>query len=716
MDFHDSAMTSWEDAESTISRPQGYCHVGDDKPMSKGRILKKTTAQMTRPRIRAPISLHEDQKKTHSQSMKGPRILCKCSLASHSSRLFRQLDVKIREDTFADWTSSFNLEQEQEDSDGTEVNFWVRCNDISANLDDHRSSLIDCVVSGIQVGLHSVIVSAAGTTDNCTTAGSASLANGSSLAPLETVQSCGMKRKRLNPERDQLNSDGSESEDDLYPNSKPTKQDSQISRRFACPFFKNSPESYMSYRGCPGPGWISVHRLKEHLFRKHKLPKFKCNRCGRVFKGSLGLTEHQRSNEVCELRPVGLEEGIDENQEEQLKSRKKGTTNKTDHDKWVDVYRILFPGVDSSSIPSPYYNYATGENLGAIQIKHAPKCCHETLAAYGYYLEKELPLRIEQELRQDIRLDLGTANQDLKGLISEIVRSAQPEMLKHFQESSVPQEKPSVQQCPTSTQSLRRAKSNRNSPPNEKLFPLEEILPQSTNAWSPDLNFPDEQFQQLPLGPNGPCDELSQKDWSLFYDPLSQENLENKNARRRHICQFCPSRESVFPRADSLIRHIRVQHPERCRDDPSLREVITQRQPSNGAMPTVYPWISPSTPLPLVLHNGESSSPQNCPQTPTIFELLDPTASLNITESSILNQDSRVYGLDGSIPYNSSSLKPNQSNSIFQVPSSDTNWDCAFSTRNALDDELDNCLFPVFSEKDKIANIQGDDSLMEFGL
>jgi len=34
------------------------------------------------------------------------------------------------------------------------------------------------------------------------------------------------------------------------------------SRRLACPFFKKYPTKYQNSRGCPGPGWYSVHRLK----------------------------------------------------------------------------------------------------------------------------------------------------------------------------------------------------------------------------------------------------------------------------------------------------------------------------------------------------------------------------------------------------------------------------------------------------------------------
>jgi hypothetical protein len=33
-------------------------------------------------------------------------------------------------------------------------------------------------------------------------------------------------------------------------------------QRLACPFFKKDPSKYQESRGCPGPGWVTVHRLK----------------------------------------------------------------------------------------------------------------------------------------------------------------------------------------------------------------------------------------------------------------------------------------------------------------------------------------------------------------------------------------------------------------------------------------------------------------------
>ncbi|TAQ84393.1 hypothetical protein B7494_g7290 [Chlorociboria aeruginascens] len=51
-----------------------------------------------------------------------------------------------------------------------------------------------------------------------------------------------------------------------------------------------------------------------------------------------------------------------------------------------------------------------------------------------------------------------------------------------------------------------------------------------------------------------------------------------------YVCPFCPDREHKYPRPDNLQRHVRVHHVDRDKDDPQLREVLSQRPegPSRG--------------------------------------------------------------------------------------------------------------------------------------
>ena len=91
---------------------------------------------------------------------------------------------------------------------------------------------------------------------------------------------------------------------------------------------------------------------REHLYRNHSLPIF-CRRCYTIFKADSLLDDHQRAIEPCKMRPKENIEGFDKLQLERLRSRKKSQTEPSEEDKWREVYRILFPIDDASSMPSP---------------------------------------------------------------------------------------------------------------------------------------------------------------------------------------------------------------------------------------------------------------------------------------------------------------------------------------------------------------------------
>ncbi|KAI1457096.1 hypothetical protein F4805DRAFT_458047 [Annulohypoxylon moriforme] len=44
-----------------------------------------------------------------------------------------------------------------------------------------------------------------------------------------------------------------------------------------------------------------------------------------------------------------------------------------------------------------------------------------------------------------------------------------------------------------------------------------------------------------------------------------------------YVCPFCPDREHKYPRPDNLQRHVRVHHVDKDKDDPALRDVLSQR-------------------------------------------------------------------------------------------------------------------------------------------
>jgi hypothetical protein len=146
---------------------------------------------------------------------------------------------------------------------------------------------------------------------------------------------------------------------------------------FACPFFKYNPRKYMCWRSCPGPGWKTVHRIKyvsnelcnfysslrvianvrsrEHLYRRHALPKFVCDCCFEPFQDADSLRLHHRAEMPCPVReePQDAFEGVTPAQEVQLRSRKRSRigVRDTGHEKWIHIYQVLFP--EETRIPSP---------------------------------------------------------------------------------------------------------------------------------------------------------------------------------------------------------------------------------------------------------------------------------------------------------------------------------------------------------------------------
>ncbi|KAH8683754.1 hypothetical protein BGZ61DRAFT_535170 [Ilyonectria robusta] len=132
------------------------------------------------------------------------------------------------------------------------------------------------------------------------------------------------------------------------------KTDQEDGQDFACPFLKHNVRKYQTKRCCAWSGWKTVHRVKEHVYRKHRLPQFKCNRCCCEFQNSTQLADHQRLEVPCNIRLQGQQDGVNEEQILALRSRKKSKGNTPESEKWTKMYKIIFP--DDELIPSPYHD------------------------------------------------------------------------------------------------------------------------------------------------------------------------------------------------------------------------------------------------------------------------------------------------------------------------------------------------------------------------
>ncbi|KAI1748056.1 kinase-like domain-containing protein [Xylaria castorea] len=157
-------------------------------------------------------------------------------------------------------------------------------------------------------------------------------------------------------------------------------------RMFACPFFKRSGDRYLTpkdWKCClgPGPGW-TIHRLKEHLYRKHTSPNYQCPRCLVEFEDNSNLRQHQRNTASCIVH-TNTESGIERIDAEQVVKLKKKTRRCSDEEKWNDIYRIIFPLDPTTHMPSPYYediSHLGVDSLSQFQsyLQNRLQDCHET--------------------------------------------------------------------------------------------------------------------------------------------------------------------------------------------------------------------------------------------------------------------------------------------------------------------------------------------------
>ncbi|KAI1877670.1 hypothetical protein JX265_003678 [Neoarthrinium moseri] len=191
--------------------------------------------------------------------------------------------------------------------------------------------------------------------------------------------------------------------------------------KLACPFFKRDPTKYSNRQACTGPGWTSLARLKEHIYRAHKQPDNKCNRCCEAFQTGELLEEHQRADEPCRKSTDNFVDGISESQYHQLRKKPVGT--KTNAERWEDVYRIIFP--KASTIPSPYYEYDDG--------KRTPEYRDEDIE-FTEFMKNQLIEGVRNDLED--HFDQFTA--ETRKSFVNIIRTRFSQLVQQFKEQHKP--------------------------------------------------------------------------------------------------------------------------------------------------------------------------------------------------------------------------------------------------------------------------------------
>ncbi|OIW23839.1 hypothetical protein CONLIGDRAFT_111396 [Coniochaeta ligniaria NRRL 30616] len=248
----------------------------------------------------------------------------------------------------------------------------------------------------------------------------ASSSNGSHRNQNPPNQRNGSRKRALDGDSDGSRED---EDDDRGKRTKPTlalPSDLEMRyRRLACPFFKRYPGT--KWKGaCCGPGFTTVHRIKEHVYRKHAPPY--CQRCHITFADEKGLEEHLQAETPCTVRKGRLShQGITPEQRTRLKSRKKVNrdANQTEEDRWIELYSLLFPEVPKEQIPSPYYDLKSYEELLTPTIA----------AAFRQLLDEDLPNRIARQLEERLRLVPGAQSNFVQAQLPDIIRNCIQEAL-----------------------------------------------------------------------------------------------------------------------------------------------------------------------------------------------------------------------------------------------------------------------------------------------
>ncbi|KAI1801733.1 hypothetical protein F4811DRAFT_573808 [Daldinia bambusicola] len=245
------------------------------------------------------------------------------------------------------------------------------------------------------------------------------------------------KGKRPLPRSD---SNNEEEEDDDQQRQKRRKSTTNndgtdAAERFACPYYQRNRRLHLppncSFKGsCYGPGFMSVHRVKEHLSRAHMLPPY-CTRCNATFDSDLSLEKHTRQDPPCQLIAKLSREGIGPTTEKLIRVRNKEYNSKTEPDRWRHIYCILFPADNLTDLPSPYYGNYLETNLAGSSPETKP-----TAKSYDEFLQRELYRRIYRVLENKVDDTLDSAEKSvvdtLKGQLEGIIRDVQTQLYEEF--------------------------------------------------------------------------------------------------------------------------------------------------------------------------------------------------------------------------------------------------------------------------------------------
>lgn len=157
-------------------------------------------------------------------------------------------------------------------------------------------------------------------------------------------------------------------------------------------------------RACMGPGWESAHRMKEHLLRPHTPKSFRdpsgCPRCPEGFKTKELLAQHLRQEPQCLIKAPEIIAGqLTLEQAANLRSTRK-KSDMSEEDRWFEIYRILFPDHDLSTMNVTPYHELTVSSIDTLSTQSSTG-----MAEFRTYIQQSLQEKT-QKMEAEFR-DMG---------------------------------------------------------------------------------------------------------------------------------------------------------------------------------------------------------------------------------------------------------------------------------------------------------------------
>ncbi|KAK1688431.1 hypothetical protein BDP55DRAFT_726341 [Colletotrichum godetiae] len=213
--------------------------------------------------------------------------------------------------------------------------------------------------------------------------------------------------------------EGNESDEgeggDERPRKVPDRHGGPTNMQFACPFYKWNPLEYQRKKDCAGPGWPTMHRLKEHLYRRHRRLPFQCSRCQKDLVSGTGLDSHLRVAQLCEIKDLIGEFKFGPDIERRLRVR--SSPNRTEAERWKQAYIILFDAREDG-VPTPYYDYDTS--------------VLDREETWMEYQRREIAIRFRQRVEAEVERRFANVEPELMAGLRDIIQDVGLTMRQAF--------------------------------------------------------------------------------------------------------------------------------------------------------------------------------------------------------------------------------------------------------------------------------------------